>query len=224
MRRLQIRDKRKTRIPGSFKHKSALCILNFFLFLGWFLFIRFCIWGGASSQQKPNDQPCWALCFALVWFSFPPPKELAYCKANGCGLTNSKQNPQMETKPRPVQQQQRSVLLRGVTAIIRGARAVLAGSSLGRFVSPLSFVQDLPNYMSPANQQCVLFSVLHGSQGQREELNPTPSRAARPQWWRIRHGGANVPNKTITAGSVGSLFSDEAHLGTSPPEQSLLRL
>lgn len=107
--------------------------------------------------------------------------------------------------------------------IIWGARAVLAGSSPGRFVSPPSFVQDLPSYTSPANLKCVLFSVLHSSQGQREELNPIPSRAAHPQRRRIPHGGANVPNKTIMVG-VGSLFSDEGHLNTSPPEQSLLRL
>lgn len=147
------------------------------------------------------------LCTALIFFPLPSPKQPAHCKANGCRLTNSNQNPKLEAKPPRVLQKQQSILLRGRTAVVRGARAVLAGGSQDRFVSPPSFVPDSPSFMSPANPKCVLFSGLHSSQRQREELNPIPSGAARPQRRRIRHGGVNVPNKTITAGKCReSLF------------------
>jgi len=119
----------------------------------------------------------------------------------------------LKTKPRsggsnpscPAGQQ--SILLQGVTVIIWGTRAVLAGSSQDRFVSPPSFVQGSPGFVRPVNLKFVLFSVLHSSQGQREEFKPISSEAARPQRRMIWHGGANVPNKTITAGKLWeSLF------------------
>lgn len=159
------------------------------IFLGWFLFVQCCIWGEAGSQQKPNKL-CRFLCIGLI-FLFPQKNQLIHCKNKSCRLTNSKQNPGLVVKPPRVPQKLRSVLWRGGAAIF-----VLAGSPQDRFVSPPSFVQHSPSFMSPEDLKCALFSAFLG-----RGTKPHPQ-----QWRRIWHGGANAPNKTIAVGKKASLL------------------
>lgn len=111
---LQTGDKRKTGSQVLLNPKVHFATL---ITLGWFLFIPFCIWGGAGSQQKPHYQLCWSPCFVLVWF-FP------FSNQNSWATTRQtvagSQTPELEAKIPRVLQKQQSILLRGVTVIIWG--------------------------------------------------------------------------------------------------------
>lgn len=120
MRSLQIRDKRKTGIPGSFKYESALCNFNFFRLVSIHSILHLRR-GRFTTKAKLSALLSSVLCTGLIFFPLrPPPKQLAYCKANGCRLTNSKRKPELEAKTPCVLQKQQSILLRGITAIIWG--------------------------------------------------------------------------------------------------------
>lgn len=126
MKSLQIRDKRKTGIPGSFKYEGALCNFNFFRLVSIHSILHLRR-GRFTTKAKLSALLSCVLCTGLIFSSPPPPppKQLAYSKANGCRLTNSKQKPELEAKTPCVLQKQQSILLRGITAIIWGPELCL---------------------------------------------------------------------------------------------------
>lgn len=114
MRSLQIRDERKPGIPASFIHKGALCNFNSSRLVS-IHSVSHLRRGRFTTNAKLAPQSS-VLCIGLIFLS-PPKKQLVYCKANGCRLTNSKQNPDLEAKTPRVLQKQQSVLWRGGAAI-----------------------------------------------------------------------------------------------------------
>lgn len=119
MRAFQIKDQRQTGIPGSLKYKGALCNFNYFRLVSIHTILHLRK-GRFTAKAKLSALLRSVLCAGLIFF-FSPKKQLAYSKANGCRLTNSTQNPELEAKPPRVLQKRQSILLRGVTAIIWGA-------------------------------------------------------------------------------------------------------
>lgn len=141
-------------------------------------------------------------------FSFPPKNQLTHCRAKSCRLTNSKPNPDLEGNPF-LSCRISSVLWPGGAAIFWGAGAVLAGSSQDRFVSPLSFVQPSPSFVSPEDLECVLFSAFLG-----RGTKPHPQQPLAPSGGG---SGVEVLMCWIKPSRWESPFVDEAHLNTSSP-------
>lgn len=220
MRSLQIRGERKPGIPASFIHKGALCNFNSsrLVSIHSVLHLRR---GRFTTNAKLAPQSS-VLCIGLIFLS-PPKKQLVYCKANGCRLTNSKQNPDLEAKPPRVLQKQQSVLWRGRAAIF-GAPGLFLLAAPRTDLCLHRVLCTLAKFRVPSGpEMCAVFCFPWLPRAGRG-IKPHPERATCPPWRRIWHGGANVPNKTITVGKHGSPFSDGAHLNASSPCRPMLRL
>lgn len=94
----------------------------------------------------------------------------------------------------------------------------------GQICASTKFCATLAKFRVPSGpEMCAVFCYPRLPRAGRG-IKPHPERATCPPWRRIWHGGANVPNKTITVGRHGSPFSDGAHLNTSSPCRPMLRL
>lgn len=190
------------------------------ILLGWFLFLQLGIWGEAGSQQKPN-QLRGALCFALVWFFFFPPK--------AANPRQSKQTHKVQTNPgleveAPWALQDQQMFYSEAQQRFLGRQGCACWQLPGQICVSTEFCAALsPSFLSPADLKCALFSAFHG-----QFPFPRAGRGIKPRPEQAAPAGGGCGMEVLMCQIKPSRWEGpwvgEAHLNTNSPCQPKLRL